>query len=85
MSKLFKFQTKGVWIIEDALYQPKHDIETIHVPLTPTMKKVIQMTAININSSIVPPIAPGIIIEFGDIMVGIIVCNKVAVTACREK
>ena len=57
----------------------------LKLPLTPIMNKVIQMTAININSSIVPPIAPGIIIGFGDIMVGIIVCNKVAVTACREK
>ena len=57
----------------------------LKLPLTPTMKKVIQMTAININSSIVPPIAAGIIIGFRDIMVRIIVCNKVAVTACREK
>ena len=37
---------------------------------------------------IVPPIAPNIIIEFGDIMMiglGIIVCNEVAITVCREK
>ena len=50
--------------------------------LIPIKITVMDNAAIDTSSIIVPPIEPGIIIEFGDILVGII---EVAITACREK
>lgn len=59
----------------------------MHALIIPIKKIAVDKATIDTSISIiiVPPIAPGIIIGFWDGMVGIIVCNEVAITACREK